>query len=198
MTGREVKKLLAYAAAMIVFACEGPVLVTRDYDTTKDFTRYTTFTMVRPRQKDQSLSQHNADQIINAVKEELIKKGFAEDISAPDLKVNVVTILTDISEVLSGPKYYGYGGVYRPYGWGTGKHSAYATWNVRGYTDGSLIIEIIDSRNDHLVWEGIGNSRIDSPWIDVDSTVPPAVSRIMKDFPPTTADKKNKKLRDRS
>src|ERR1043165_6848776 len=113
MKGREVKRMFVFAAATVMLACEGPVLVTRDYDRTMDFTRYSTFTIVRPRQKDQSLSQNNADQIIDAVKEELISKGFAENITAPDLKVNVVTILTDISEMLSGQKYYGYGGVYR-------------------------------------------------------------------------------------
>jgi hypothetical protein len=80
--------------------------------------------------------------------------------------------------------FYGYGGAYRPYGWNGGMASANTTYNVQEYKDGSLIIDIVDSKTKKLVWEGIGNKEIDKPLKDPDKLISTAVASILAGFPP--------------
>lgn len=178
--------VMIFASTVLITSCETPLKVTSDYDKSVDFKRYSTFSMLDMSSRDQALSQLNANRIINAVKAEMIKKGYTEDSNAPDLKVNVVAILTPKSELSSSTNYYGYGGAYRPYGWGAGS-GGYTTYNVRDFTEGSLIIEVIDADESKLIWEGIGNKEIDKPSKDPDKTIPEAIAKIMKDFPPDAA-----------
>jgi hypothetical protein len=182
--------VLSFISALTAISCEAPLKVTSDYDKSVDFKKYKTFAVVSLSEKDQSISQLNVDRIVRSVKAEMIKKGFQETNSNPDLKVGAVTIMTDKQEVTANTNYYNYGGYYRPYGWGTGASSGYTTYNVNEYTDGSLIIEVIDASTDKLVWEGVGNKEIDSPAKDLDKAIAEAVAKIMKDFPPGQSDKK--------
>lgn len=173
--------------ALLVFinmSCEAPLKVTSDYDKSANFTNYSSFALVKFSEKDQPISELNANRIIGAIKAEMIAKGFKENAEAPDLKVNAVTIMTKKKEVTATTNYYDYGGIYRPYAWGTGMGSGYTTVNVDDYTDGSLIIGIIDTATGRLIWEGIGNKEIDSPSGNPDVTIPAAVTQIMKNFPP--------------
>lgn len=181
-------QMVFIAAAVMIPSCEAPLKVTADYDKGTDFMQYRTFAMVSLSAKDQSLSQLNANRIIGAIKNEMAKKGFIENVTDPDLKVNAVTIMINKSELSSSSNYYGYGGVYRPYGWGMS--SGHTTYNVRDFIDGSLIVEVIDARENRLLWEGGGNKEIDSPSKDPDKTIPQAVADIMKSFPPGATNSK--------
>ncbi|MBT1699535.1 DUF4136 domain-containing protein [Fulvivirgaceae bacterium PWU4] len=165
-------------------SCETPLKVTSDYDRSANFSNYKSFAMRNFSEKDQAMSELNANRIINAIRAEMIAKGFEEDNDTPDLKVNAVTIMTNKKEVTATTNYYDYGGVYRPYSWGVGMGGGHTTFNVDDYTDGSLIIEVIDTVTGRLIWEGIGNKEIDTPSSKPDVTIPAAVAKIMKSFPP--------------
>ncbi|HTQ65062.1 MAG TPA: DUF4136 domain-containing protein [Puia sp.] len=178
-------------SALLFFwvACEPSLKVTSDYDKGVSFTQYKTFRMVQLDMQHQSISQLNQTRIINAVKSEMTKKGFQEA-TAPDLEVNAVIILQDKKSVTANTNYYGYGGYYRPYAWGGGMGSAYTTYDVQNYKDGSLIIDIVDAKTQKLVWEGIGNKEIDKPASDPDKAISAAVASIMASFPPGAATQK--------
>jgi hypothetical protein len=184
---RKIRITLSLISVMVATSCETPIKVTTDYDKSVNFSRYTTFAMLTLNEKDQSISQLNANRILKAVKTQMLAKGFEEDTASPDMKVNVVTIMTNKQEISANTNNYGYGGAYRPYGWGAG--SGYTTVDVKDYTDGSLIVEVIDASNNQLIWEGVGNKDIDGPSKNPDETIPAAIAKIMKDFPPG----KNKK-----
>jgi hypothetical protein len=96
--------------------------------------------------------------------------------------------LKDKQSVSSNTNYYGYGGYYRPYGWGGGMGATgYTTYNVQEYKDGSVIIEVVDAKTKNLLWEGIGNKEIDKPIKDPDTKIPLAIQKIMESFPPGMA-----------
>ena len=116
----------------------------------------------------------------------MIKKGFQENSATPDLFVNVIGIFKDRVSVSEYSNYYGDGGFYRPYYWGgAGMYgSSSSTVDVQHYKDGSLIIDIIDSKEKKLVWQGIGNKEIDGPVKNPDKTIPEAIASIMAGFPP--------------
>jgi len=173
------------ALTIICISCGPSLKVSSDYDKSANFSQYKTFSLYKSDSLHESISQLNQDRIFNAVKSEMSKKGFQESSSNPDLLVNVVAILKDRVAVSSTTDYYGYGGVYRPYYWGTGMGvSGTTNYNVQHYKDGSLIIDVVDANTKKLLWQGTGNKEIDKPAKDPDTAIPQAVSSIMASFPP--------------
>lgn len=181
--------LALIAASFFLASCEPSLKVTSDYDKSANFSQYKTFRMVQLDMQHQTISQLNQNRIINAVKGEMGKKGFAES-ADPDVFVNATIILKDQQSVTANTNYYGYGGYYRPYAWGTGMSSSYTTYDVQNYKAGSLIIDIADAKTNKLLWEGIGNKEIDKPSDNPDKAIAEAVASIMASFPPGKATKK--------
>jgi hypothetical protein len=182
---KKVISLSAVLFALILFTACGPTLtVTNDYDHTANFSQYHTFRIVKLEQQYQALSQFNQTRVINAVRAQMIAKGFTEAENS-DLLVNITSVLKNKQEVVANS--YGYGGGYRPYMWGGGNMST--TVNVQNYTAGSLIIEVASAATQKLLWEGVGNQDIDAPSSNPDKTIPPIVQKIMASFPPGAATK---------
>jgi len=176
--------LLAALSAITMTACTPQLKVTTDYDRKADFSKYKTFSLYVPEEKNETISQLNRSRIESAVKAEMVKKGLQEANTDPDVLVNVVTVIKNEKQVMANTNYYGYGGYYRPYGWGGGMGSGYTTYNVADYKDGSLIIEVIDADTKSLVWEGIGNQEIDKPMENPDQQIQGIVAKILAGFPP--------------
>jgi hypothetical protein len=79
---------------------------------------------------------------------------------------------------------YGYGaGSWWGGYWGGGM----TTTTVRTYTEGTLILDVIDGERNELIWRGSASKTID----EMDSpeqrekTVQEAVGKLLKDFPPS-------------
>ena len=115
----------------------------------------------------------------------MVKKGFTETSNNPDLMLNAVTILKDKQSVTATTNYYGYGGLYRPYGYyggmGMASNTTVKTYN---YKDGSLVIDIVDNATQKMIWQGTGNKDIDKKPKDTEAAIAEAVSKIMASFPP--------------
>jgi hypothetical protein len=183
--------LCGLIASSILVSCETPLKVTSDYDRGVNFSNYKSFEMLSVDREAGALSPLNADRILNAVKAEMVSKGFTEVTEDADLKVNAVTIMKDKQEVTATTNYYGYGGYYRPYGW-AGSGGGHTTIDVDEYTDGSIIIAVVDAATEKLIWEGVGNKKIDAPSKNPDETIPEAIKKIMSEFPPKKSSKSSK------
>ena len=184
----QIPTLLLIAGYLI--SCGPSLKVTHDYDKSVNFDQYKTFALFNSDSIHDAISQLNQQRIINAVKNEMTKKGLQENTSHPDVLVNITAILQNRVAVSSTTDYYGYGGMYRPYYWGGGMGGASTTnYNVQHYKDGSLIIDVIDANSKKLVWQGTGNKEIDKPAKDPDTAIPKAVASIMESFPPGKAKK---------
>ncbi len=181
------QKLLLAASVGFLFSCSPTLKVSSDYDRSIDFTRYKTWSLYPP-EKSLTISSLNQDRIIKGVKSEMAKKGYQES-SSPDLLVNTVAIVKNKTDVTASTDYYGYGGLYRPYYWGTGMSSSYTSYSVDHYKVGSLIIDILDAKTQKLLWQGIGNSKLDQSHTDADTRIPEAIGKIMEGFPPGTSKK---------
>ena len=170
---------------MINVSCSSSLKVTTDYDKSVNFSNFKTFSIYNIKTKG-SVSQLNADRIANAIRNEMTKKGFTEVGTDADLMVNAVTILKDKQSVSATTNYYGYGGMYRPYGYygGMGMGMASTSVNTYNYKDGSLIIDIVDNKSQKMIWEGTGNKEIDKMPKDPDAAISAAVTQIMAGFPP--------------
>lgn len=182
------KSNLLYACLLISFiavvGCATSLKVSTDYDKSANFSSYKTFGVYDVRSKEGQVTSLNADRIINAIKAEMTAKGYTESAN-PDIMVNPVTIMKDRVSVSSNTNYYGYGGMYRPYGyWGGGAGiSGNTTYNTYRYKDGSLIIDVVDSKTQKMIWQGTGNAEIDKAPKDPDEFIANAVKKILEKYP---------------
>lgn len=172
----------------LAIGCGSSVSVTSDYDKTVDFTKYKTFSFYHLKTSGQ-VSQLNADRIANAIKKEMIAKGYVESSDNPDILVNSVVVVEEKVAVTTSTNYYGYGGYYRPYGyWGypSGASTDVSTYE---YKDGTMIIDIVDAKTEKLVWEGVGTKELKSNQKDPEEAIGYAVYKIMTNFPSKIAKK---------
>jgi hypothetical protein len=171
---------------VLLYSCSPTVKVTTDYDHSANFSEYKTFAVYDLKAQEGQVNQLNVDRVTNAIRSEMIAKGFTESTSNPDLKVNAVSILKNKQSVTADTNFYGYGGMYRPYGyWGGGAMmgGGSTTFNTYDYVDGSLVIDIVSAKTQKLVWQGIGNSQIDSKPDNPEEFIAGAIKKIMEGFP---------------
>ncbi|WP_281231165.1 DUF4136 domain-containing protein [Flavobacterium gelatinilyticum] len=175
----------------LFYSCSPTVKVTTDYDHSANFSEYKTFAVYDLRAQEGQVNQLNVDRVTKAIRNEMIAKGFTES-SNPDLKVNAVSILKNRTSVSANTDFYGYGGMYRPYGyWGGGAMmgGANTTFNTYDYVDGSLVIDIVSAKNQKLLWQGIGNAEIDSKPDNPEEFINSSIKKILADFPPGSVKK---------
>ena len=173
----------------ILYSCSPTVKVTNDYDHAVNFAEFKTFAVYDLKAQQGQVSQLNVDRVTKAIRAEMISKGFTES-ENPDLKVNVVSILKDKTSVTANSDFYGYGGMYRPYGYwggGGGMITGTTTYNTYNYVDGSLAIDIVSTKTQKLVWQGIGNAEIDNKPDNPDEFITASIKKIMAGFPPGLA-----------
>ena len=136
------------------------------------------------------MSQVNADRLVTAIVLEMKEKGFVESSDNPDLLINAVTVLTKKEAVSVSSEYYGYGGYFRPYGYGYGySNVGYAIENTAAdnrfvYRDGTIMIDILEAKSEKLIWEGTGTAEIITKPSDPENVIRYAVSKIIESFPP--------------
>ncbi len=112
----------------------------------------------------------------NAVDGELVSRGYQKLTSGtPDFLIAYHVVASDRIEVQSDNSGYGYYGY--PYG-----NSVY----TYEYLKGTLILDIIDARDNKLIWRGWASKALDDdPKPEhVDMYVKKAVRKILKQFPP--------------
>ena len=173
---------LAISCMVAMSACAPSLKVSTDFDHAADFAAYKTFGVFNLKSIG-SVSELNAGRIVNAINMEMEAKGYKPVASNPDLMINAVTILKEKQQVSSTTNYYGYGGMYRPYGYWGAPMTGYTSVNTYTYKDGSLVIDIVDAKTNKMIWQGTGNSTIDKAPKNPDELIKSAVHKIMEEYP---------------
>ena len=172
---------LIITLSVFAVSCSSILKVTNDFDRNANVSTYKTFSVYSVKTTG-SVSQLNAERIVDAIKADLTSKGLKYIESNGDLTINAITILKDKQSVSTTTNYYGYGGLYRPYGYYGGMGNTSVT--TYSYRDGSLTIEMVDTKTTKMVWQGIGNKEIDKVSKDPDAAIKAAVNKILSGFPP--------------
>lgn len=169
------KGVIAVIGIALLSSCSQTLKVTSDYDRSTNFTAYKTFSFY-VLASTLNINELNQDRIIKSIRKEMLKKGFTENNYNPDLVINALSILKNKKSLsVSGN---GYGGFYRPYG-----ASGFGTVQANEYKDGTLVIDISDTKTKKLVWEGTGVSEITKQPKNPDEAISKAVTQIMASFP---------------
>lgn len=191
------KRLLPLFLMLSLFwGCASSVDVSTDYDQTANFSRYTTFKWYQetPTARRDSVYSYNTfidKRVRSAVEANLVRKGFRKTETNPDILVaydiKVVTRQEMRPDYTYSPGWYGPG--WYGYGWWYGYRYNYGysrfarPMYLDQYQDGTIIIDLVDPKDNELVWRGWGQMQVGSTNIS-QAEVNKIVARILEKYPP--------------
>lgn len=176
--------LLAASFAALFSSCS-PVSVTTDYDRTVSFQKYKTYALA-PAAKGLPLSPSSESALRDTLRTEMAKKGLVEKSSGkPDIAIArhaftqdklAVHEYTDWGYSVGNTWPYRYGN----YGAWAGAPRTYV--DVSQYTQGTLILDFVDTKTNKLVFRGTGTALVGKPESNA-KKITEAVTQIVADFP---------------
>jgi hypothetical protein len=174
--------LLAVSSACA--ACS-TIQVRRDYDRSFDFSGFHTWSWLPlpvPEKIDPRVHNDLVDRRVrSAVERVLAAKGFRKvEQGQGDFGVGYLAAIEGKVDVQTINSFYGYGP-----GWGGGMGPPTETI-VREYDQGTLVLDVVDTRTKRLVWRGSAQAEVSenrSPEAR-DERLNEAVTRMLAGFPP--------------
>lgn len=163
--------------------------VNTEYDPTAPYADYKTYAWnPAPPGPEQAPAIRNPlirEQVVAAVDREMSKKGFTQvkPEATPDFLVSVHGWSQGRVEVTNYG--YAYGGAYT-YGYGPYRPVAVApATEVHSYTDGTLLLDLVDAKAKKLVWRGTAQDTFTNPDLSaVKRSVDAAVTELFQNYPP--------------
>ncbi|MES2267363.1 MAG: DUF4136 domain-containing protein [Bacteroidota bacterium] len=131
-----------------------------------------------PNKQWRPLDEIGNGKVQEATRQALVSKGLTLENQNPDLLVRYLTVTgrgskTEFYSPYYGGGFYGgwgYGGWYRPWGFGFGWGGpwGYGGWGPTyaqkvHYKEGTIIIDLIDSKTQQVVWRGYGVGELHNP-----------------------------------
>lgn len=168
---------LLLLVALITTSCT-TVRVVTDYDRDANFGQYKSFAFYRPGVDKAKISDLDKRRILRAIDEELSMKGLTKS-DNPDLMVSFFTKESERVDVYNNN--FGWGWGWNPW-WGPG----WAGSTVSRTSEGTLFIDLIDTKTNQLIWQGIGQGDlITSGDIDrKEKRIKEIVHEILAKYPP--------------
>jgi len=170
---------MAIAAAMLLVGCASSYDIKYDYDVDSNFSAFKTYAWI-PRAVSQgptsatSAMQNNTlldKRIRNAVDAQMQSKGFTLTEDNPDVLVVYHTGAQNKVDVTSMG--YGY--------WG-----AASNVDVYSYTEGTLIVDLVNANTKQLAWRGSATGVVDpgSSPEQMEANINNVVTRMFANYPP--------------
>lgn len=173
------KTLVLTAAAAALLAACSTISVDTDYDKTADFSQFQTFDWAPPAAM-RIAGEYNqlTDQRIRAaLTDALSAKGIEQAPGNPQLLVAFHTGVRERTEVFNT----GWGGGYSGYGYWPGY--GHSNIETRNYTEGTLMVDLIDAGEKRLVWRGKAVGVV-GDYESQESRIREAVMEMFKKYPP--------------
>ena len=175
-TGRLIATALAFAAC-------SSMKVQTEYDKTTNFRNYRTYAWITqqpgPEQAAAARDPRVREAVIKTIDASLASKGLtkANPDQNPDLLVAVHGWAVNRIDVQT----YGYTYAATPYGFYPAM--ARPAVDVRQYTDGTLLIDLIDAASHQMVWRGSATDSL-SPGENIAKAAAEAAEKTLKEYPP--------------
>ncbi|APG60351.1 DUF4136 domain-containing protein [Christiangramia salexigens] len=175
-------KFLKFTPFLLLFAvlltsCSS-VKVASDYDREANFNDYKSYAFFKPGIDKADISDLDKKRILRAIEAEMQKKGFIKS-ENPDLLVSIFTKTNEnINIYQNNYPHWGYGWGWSPWYWGSGFNTVNRT------SEGTLYIDLIDSEDKELVWQGMGTAALASEVNKKQERINEIVARIMEKYPP--------------
>jgi hypothetical protein len=173
------------AVAALALGCSSRIDIQHDFDPSADFSGYRTFRMMeesRPRPRSQQMYEARLE---TAISNEMTAKGLRLS-NNPDLLVAWDAASEGKKSVSTTGSTYGTG-YYGRYGrgWRGGYSTTYAHTTVNEWTEGTLIIDVIDAARERLVFRGSAQAKLNERATPEERTrrLNEAVAMILENLP---------------
>ena len=184
------RRLTLGIGLILAAGCAGQQ-VTTDYSPATSFSQFTTFALVSS--PDTTAAQQLLDQRVrNAVQAQLTTKGLTPaDRQNADLYVGYGMVDKTHRQLYTYNDGWGWGG-----GWGWRYYRWGVAWpmtvqrRVETYTDGTVVVNLVDAKTKKVVWEGevpdVVNLPVDNP-VRATKEVDAAVTKLFTKYPPQSS-----------
>jgi len=178
-------KALKFLPVLLIFLFTScvTVRVATDYDRDANFSNYNSFAFYKPGIDKAQISDLDKKRILRAIETEMTAKGMMKS-ETPSLLVSIFTKERQRVDVYNNN--FGYG-----WGWNPWYYGGYYGNNVSQTTEGSLYIDLIDTKTNELVWQGVGTANLVTS-SDIDKRVEriqEIVHEILVEYPPSVNQK---------
>jgi hypothetical protein len=180
---------LAILAALLG-SCAGTTYIV-DQDTLHDFGGYETyawFKLAAPPDKAQPPTEANTiltRRVKRAIDAELAGRGMGKtSVDEADFLITYSIVLQPRIVVYHtgwSMPYASWGWGWPGWGWGAGWTGGRST--VDQYTEGTIVVDVLDRDNRSLVWRGIAEGAFSRPNPD-DARIATVITKVLRDFPP--------------
>jgi hypothetical protein len=175
MTWKRLRTAAPALAAVLVCSACSTLQTSFDYDRSVDFSKYRTFAFkdVQP-----ATNELVARRIANALETVLTSKGLIRDDANPDLWVVAHARIHNETQIIAWDTAWGYGWHWHGPG--------FATATAEQIPVGTLVVDLVDSRANELVWRSRASDVLDpsdTP-AEKDEHLHDAVSEMFDSFPP--------------
>jgi hypothetical protein len=168
------------ALTIILTGCSSLRVIT-DQAKNVDMSKYKTFGFA-PLEKSKVtpiyFSELNQRRVREAIAKEMAAKGYtmAEN---PDLKISIYLKIQDKQSVVSSYPYAGRGDFIGIYG---GYRYEPASVNIIDYTEGTLIIDLVDTAKNTLIWQGVAIDTIHQNSKHAERNINRAIEKVFQNF----------------
>jgi len=176
---KKINLALIIGSIYILSSCNSAKVIT-EYDQTVDFSKYKNF-LVMERLESDKLDDNTKKFIGSLIAEQLNKRGLNQSLS-PDLMVKVMILSQqkETATVTRNNDFY-WGSTYYNYGWGIGTNINRVDYN--SFTEGTMIIDVIERENNQLVWQGIATSAFKGNKDRKQNDVKLLINKVFGSFP---------------
>lgn len=149
------------AAVLLLASCATGPRVTSDVDPSANFGQYRTFAFYSPLAiEGQGYATLTSGRTKDAARRQMESRGYVYDEKSPDLWVNLNAYMQEKTDVVNTPEVdYDYYYSYR-----ARRYVAVPTWrdrtDVYKYTEGTLNVDLVDAKQNRLVWTGVAVGRV--------------------------------------
>ncbi|MFK5855302.1 MAG: DUF4136 domain-containing protein [Bacteroidota bacterium] len=189
------KNFLIPIVLVFLVSCSS-LTVTNNWDKTLDFKQFKTFSLYPwDKQNNKLVHKYDIEIITTAVKSEMERRGYEYVEKGGELIVSAFITLENKTDYQAYTNHYGgyagYGGGWGyygspwayGYGWGPGYYGGGTTITSVNYVQGTLIVDIFETKNKKLVWQGMGVGTVDDNLAKRDKNLPRNISHIFRKFP---------------
>lgn len=169
--------------AFMLSSCSN-LKVVADYDGTVDFSRYKTVSFYGwSEETDKNINRFDRERIENATRHEFEQRGYKFVEDGSDIVVSLFVVVDKKTGKTAYTNHYGTGGYYGYYGYGYGMRSSTTTIQEYEYAEGTIIIDVFDTKTKRLVWQGTGTGIVDEVPQARDRKIPVVINKIMSKYP---------------
>ncbi|MEH0158402.1 DUF4136 domain-containing protein [Limibacter armeniacum] len=170
---------------LLFFSLISSAQVKSDYDKDTDFSKYKTYSFEGwQKDSDQQLNDFDKERIQNALKSEFDKRGMTLIEGDADAKIALYLVLDKKESTTAYTDFMGGMGYGPRWGWGMGAGGmATTTYSENDYLEGTLVVDMYDSQNNDLKWQGVLTTIANEKPKKREKSIPKKIKKLMKKYP---------------